>query len=417
VAEVLLTNEEDFGVEIGLQNPVLFSRSVVPATSVSLANAAGSTIPPGVTVNSTITQYAGRAFNFNNVSATTPPYDNLVRPGIVGFQGLTNYGVGRANQNGVGGFVFSAGSDTVNVLIRALKTQGRIDFLTRPNLTVLDNQIGSVNVGGLYPYTSGGQFTQLGTFQPEIDQQQIGTTLTVAPRVSPEGRILMRVEPSIVAPQETLVSLGNGLFATAFSQQTVQTTVSVNDGETVVLGGMITKADSKTENKVPWLGDLPYIGSLFRFRTQTQSRRELLIIMTPTVIRNSADSEKILMQEARKMSWVLKDVNKLFGPGGSIKSGPDGDPRAGAHGAVGGPGGAICPPNDIHPSGAWVHPKPAPAVTPAAVTPAAGTTPGTPVVPATAELPPIPTPLPEGPKVGGPAIPMPAKGVLPGEAK
>ena len=103
------------------------------------------------------------------------------------------------------------------MLIRALKTQGRIDNLTRPNITVLDNQIGSVNVGGLYPYVTGGQFTQLGTFQPQISQQQIGTTLTVTPRISPDGRILMRVEPRIIAPQDTLMSLGNGQFATAFT--------------------------------------------------------------------------------------------------------------------------------------------------------------------------------------------------------
>src|SRR5206468_483554 len=237
-------NNEEFGAEIGLQSPVLFSRSVIPtSTGASFTNTTGATaVPPGVSVSpSTITNYTGQAFAFNTTAA--PAYSNLIQQGIVGFQGLTNYGVGRANANGVGGFVFSAGSDTVNVLIRALKTQGRVDNLTRPTITVLDNQIGSVNVGGLYPYTNGGQFTSLGTFQPTIAQQQIGTTLVVNPRISPDGRILMRVEPSIIAPQSTLVSLGNGQFATAFTQQAIQTTVSVMDGETIVLGGLITKTD------------------------------------------------------------------------------------------------------------------------------------------------------------------------------
>jgi general secretion pathway protein D len=184
---------------------------------------------------------------------------------------------------------------------------------------------------------------------------------------------------------------------------------------------------------VPWLGDLPYVGSLFRFRTQSQSRRELLVIMTPTVIRNSADSEKLLMQEARKMSWVLRDVDKIFGPGGSVKSGPAGDPR-GAGGVVG-PGGTICPPNEVHPTEAWVHPKPPVVPAPAATTPGTpvsaapipGTPvtpaamPGTPVIPTSAELPPIPTPLPE-PKAAGPALPSPVRAaggatLAPGEAK
>ncbi len=69
---------------------------------------------------------------------------------------------------------------------------------------------------------------------------------------------------------DTLVSLGNGLFATAFDQQAVTTTVSVMDGETIVLGGLISKTNQRQENKVPWLGDLPYIGTAFRYRTQTQ---------------------------------------------------------------------------------------------------------------------------------------------------
>jgi type II secretion system protein D len=347
IAEVILRNNEDFGVEIGLQTPVLFNRSVIPAGSASFSNATGGFIPPGVSVSSTINSYAGTAFPFN--STTAPAYSNNVNPGVVGYQGLTNYGVGRANSNGVGGFVFSAGSDTVNVLIRALKTQQRIDNLNRPVIHALDNQIGSVNIGGLYPYTSGGQFTSLGTFQPTIAQQQIGTTLTITPRISPDGRVLMRVEPSIVAPQSTLIALGNGLFATAFDQQAVQTTVSVMDGETVVLGGLITKGNNRTENKVPWLGDLPYIGAAFRYRTQVQERRELLIILTPHVIRNSADAEKRLMEEARRMNWTLKDVNALYGTPcpdgpGTLPPGAWVQPDGGAPLPLPMPGGPTIPP-------------------------------------------------------------------------
>jgi type II secretory pathway component GspD/PulD (secretin) len=395
IAEVDLTNSEEFGAEIGLQSPILFSRSVIPSSGASFTNTTGATaVPPGVSISpSTIQNYAGQAFAFN--STTAPAYSNLIQQGLVGFQGLTNYGVGRANANGIGGFVFSAGSDTVNVLIRALKTQGRVDNYTRPTVTVLDNQIGQVNVGGLYPYTNGGQFTSFGTFQPTIAQQQIGTTLTIVPRISPDGRILMRVEPSIIAPQATLVSLGNGQFATAFTQQVVQTTVSVMDGETIVLGGLITKTDARTENKVPWLGDLPYIGAAFRFRTQTQERREILVVMTPRVIRNCLDSERHLMEEARKMSWKLKDVEavctscqKAAGVGPGAVAGPEGVP----------PG--VLPPD------AWVQPyQGAPLPLPA---PLPGTTAPVPnPVPAPNGVKPIPPANPGDPQ------PMPKKPPVP----
>jgi len=387
IAEVILNNSEEFGVEVGLQAPVLFQRSLIPTTGPTFANATGGFIPPGTSVNSTISQYAGAAFPFNNLNTTATAYNNAVRTGIVGLQGITNYGVGRANSNGLGGFVFSAGSDTVNVLIRALKTQRRVDNLSRPTVTALDNQIATVNIGGLYPYISGGQFTALGTFQPQITQQQIGTTLTITPRISPEGRILMRVEPSIIAPEETLISLGNGQFATAFRQQAVQTTVSVMDGETVVLGGLISKSNIRQENKVPWLGDLPYIGSAFRFRTQEQEKRELLVILTPHVIRNSADSERLLIDEARKMSWALRDVDRMFGTPPPGVNPPSTLP----------PPGALPP--DVQPDFGIPLPQPGPAMVPQplpTIPPAKnGYEPLKPKVPDAPK--PIPTPMPPKP--------------------
>src|SRR5262249_47210931 len=86
-----------------------------------------------------------------------------------------------------------------------------------------------------------------------------------------------------------------------------------HDGETVVLGGMISKRDAKVENKIPWVGDLPYVGALFRYRTQTRAKTELVIILTPHVIRNKADAERVLAEEARKMDWILPDVLKIHG--------------------------------------------------------------------------------------------------------
>lgn len=391
IAEVLLSNSEEFGVELGMQSPVLFQRQVLPANSVSYSNSTtGSTpVPGGVSLTSPQNLYPGQAFAFNTTS--TPQYNSFQRVGIVGMQGITNYGVGRASTNGIGGFVFSAGSDTVNVLIRALKTQGRIDNINRPTITVLDNQIGNVNIGGLYPYTSGGQFTALGTFQPTISQQTIGTTLTVNPRISEDGRVLMRVEPSIIAPRDTLVSLGNGQFATAFDQQAVTTTVSVMDGETIVLGGLISKTSNRQENKVPWLGDLPYIGTAFRYRTQTQEKRELLVVLTPHVIRNCADSEKLLIEEARKMSWVLKDVDRLYGAGPKNPA-PDGTLPPGAW--VAPDGGSVTPlpsPTPVFPK----PPEPLPPIPPAKN----GSDPLKPKVP---ELPPnVPIPMPPKPGTDG----------------
>src|SRR5262249_23036334 len=145
VAEVDLTSTEEFGVEIGLQSPVLFSRSIIPARdflgtgTVNFANATGGLVPPGVTVNITINPAAQPGFDFNSV--TLPVGNNpVVCPGVVGFQGLVNWGVNRVSSAGVGGFVFSAASNTFNLLIRALKTQGRIEILSWTQIQTTDNQ-------------------------------------------------------------------------------------------------------------------------------------------------------------------------------------------------------------------------------------------------------------------------------------
>jgi type II secretory pathway component GspD/PulD (secretin) len=368
IADVRLTNTEEFGVEIGLQSPILFTRSLIGTTgTVGLTNTTGSLIPAGTSVTQATNITAVPGLNFNTTQAINGglPQYNLASPSTVAFQGLGNLGVGRTNSNGLGGFVFSGASDTVNILVRALKTQGRIDILNAPTLQVLDNQVGVVSVGQIFPYVTGGQFTALGTFQPNITYRtDVGVTLQITPRISPEGRILMRVEPSIIQPLDTQINLGNGLFATAFSNQTVQTTVLADDGETVVIGGLISKQSTKNENKIPFFGDLPYVGALFRYRTQAQEKREVIVVLTPRIIRAPEDADRYALDRMKLMDWDLKGIEKTYGRENMdliLPKGGNGDPSA----ACPAPDGVGAPANILPPD---MLPSPAPA--PAAKTPA-----------------------------------------------
>src|SRR5262249_42318495 len=129
IAEVDLNATEEFGVELGLQSPLMFARSVVNpqgGSTVTFTNA--STTTSGFSVGSSTSQgtaVSAIGFNFNQ---TGPLGQNVAQgPGTVAFQGLGNLGVGRSDPNlGFGGFVFSAASDTFSLLIRALKVQNRI---------------------------------------------------------------------------------------------------------------------------------------------------------------------------------------------------------------------------------------------------------------------------------------------------
>jgi type II secretory pathway component GspD/PulD (secretin) len=323
VAEVDLTSSDEFGVEIGLQSPVLFSRSIIPTPAaigpngtIDYTSATGGLVQPGVTVNSSINPSALPGFNFNNPSV---PLGNnpLVSPGVVGYQGLGSLGVGRTSPtSGVGGFVFSAASDTFNVLIRALRTQGRVDVISRPQIQTTDKQTAYINIGMSVPYVTGSSVASTGLVTNLINYRDVGVLMQVTPQITPDGTVLMRVIPEVSSVSPTQINLGNGQLATQFNVQHVETTVSARDGETVAIGGLITKHDSKTENKFPWLGDLPYIGALFRYRTQTRAKTELLFIMTPHIVRNPMEADRILAEEARKMDWVLGDVLKIQGTSG-----------------------------------------------------------------------------------------------------
>ncbi len=92
-----------------------------------------------------------------------------------------------------------------------------------------------------------------------------------------------------------------------------QTTVSAMNGQTVVLGGLIAKSTNESHRNVPLLGDVPVLGYFFRYDSKTNSRTELLIIMTPHIVKNEADADAIRRTEAARMSWCLRDVTTTYG--------------------------------------------------------------------------------------------------------
>jgi type II secretion system protein D len=395
IVEVQLSNREEFGVEMGIQSPVLFARS----------SAGTSPGTPGYNFNTTALAPTGTTAAPLNSPGL--PNTTIVNSGVVGFQGLGNLGVGRAGANGVGGFIFSAASDQVNLLIRALKQQGRVDVLSRPQLVLTDNQQGFFQVGQDYPRLTTAIAT-LGTTQQSIQYYPTGIVLRVTPRISPDGRVLMRVEPQISAPNPVLVNLGGGLVATAFDIQTVQTTVLAGDGETVLLGGLIRKSDNKQENKIPVLGDLPWVGAAFRYRVQDQQKRELIFIMTPHIIRNEADYARVTAEEMRKVGTNWNDAACIHGPGINTLLGQP-RPTATFLGAgVVGPG--TPPPGPI--IGEPI-PIPAPGPTPPVPAPGAPLPAPRPIPPTTA-APALPSgvafPKPQTLPAAGPGNPFPALG-------
>ena len=119
--------------------------------------------------------------------------------------------------------------------------------------------------------------------------------------------------PEVSAIQSTSFPLGTGTMGTSYNVQHLETSVSAYDGDTILIGGLIQKKDDKVENKVPVMGDLPYVGWMFRFRTDVRSKTELVFIMTPHIVRNRMEAEQIMLEESRKIAWDLPEVTRIHG--------------------------------------------------------------------------------------------------------
>lgn len=316
LVEVALTNNDEFGVELGFQDPTLFDRSVlsnVQTITETIFDAVGN---PTATATRIISSEAAPGFGFNN----QPLGANAINPSSVGTQGLSNFALGRTNSDlGYGGLVLSASSESVNVLIRALAARRSVRILSRPQIRALDNQLAQIQVGQIVPVTDGVTQTQTAV-TPQIVRDPAGIILTVTPRISPEGQIVMEVvaEKSNYTDEGVVVftdvATGSVVTSPIKNISTAQTTVKVPDGQTIVLGGMITDEEDITERKVPWLGDLPFIGQAFRFDGQATERTELLIFLTPRIVHNDAVSEHIKQVEANRTHFFQEDAEEIHGP-------------------------------------------------------------------------------------------------------
>ena len=324
IAEVALNNVDEFGVELGLQDSILFDRSLL-GDLVTITNSTQQAVPGGGTIttqNQRIVAASNQpGFVFNNAPLGNSGSNQAIEnAGKVAGQGLTNFAVGRTNAElGYGGLVLSASSESVSVLLRALQETRRLDVLSRPQVMTLDNQAAFVQVGSRVPRVTGVTIATTGQTNNVVDVN-VGLILGVTPRISPDGLVVMEIdaEKSALGSEADGVPIsvsatGDVVRQPVINTTTAQTTVSAMSGQTVVLGGLITKGKSVIHRRVPMLSSLPILGQLFRYDNVTAERTELLIIMTPHVVRSDADVTRTRQIESARMSWVLGDVKKLHG--------------------------------------------------------------------------------------------------------
>jgi general secretion pathway protein D len=260
-----------------------------------------------------------------------------------------NLGVvrGTINVPGVGEIL------NLGFLARALESGANANILATPNLLTLDNEEARIIIGQNVPFITG-QFTATGTggasvnpFQT-IERKDVGTTLRVKPQVSESGTVKLQIFQEVSSVQSTTLSAG-----IITNRRAIESNVLVDDGQIIVLGGLIEERIEGNEDKVPGLGDVPVVGQLFRYDSRRRVKTNLLVFLRPVIVRDGAGAHGVTadrydyMRALRGDSqlpahWALPDMKPEPLPG--MPPAPTPLPgREGASAPAAQPGAALSP--------------------------------------------------------------------------
>jgi len=281
--------------KLDVRRPQVLIEAVIAEVEVSKANELGIEINTGGSVQ-LLTRF-NSTLPLSGISVTNGiAISNPATPGATG-QGIT--------------IPFYRGTN-IRLLLRALEQDSRSNILSTPNIVTLDNEPAQIKVGQKISFaigqiqnnpTGGNPFNY-------FNQQDVGLILTINPQITSDGSIKLIIEQELSNVLPGQVSAGNN---PNLSERFIHTTVMANDGDLLVLGGLIQDEWQEVLNKVPFLGDLPAVGILFRSHEKQLVKQNLLIFLRPTILYGENTSQ-IVHDKYRHMRHI---ECKTFGPAGN----------------------------------------------------------------------------------------------------
>ena len=181
------------------------------------------------------------------------------------------------------GLVIRTIEGNLDVVLRALETEGRLNILSRPYILASNNQAATITVGEEVPFIRDTRVTETGQTINTIEYEDIGIILQVTPSINPEGLVSMDILPEISTTTANTVPISETVDAAVFAKRSAESRVAIRDGETIVIGGLVQDRETESVDKVPILGDIPLVGLLFQRKQTTSQKTELLIFLTPHV--------------------------------------------------------------------------------------------------------------------------------------
>lgn len=178
----------------------------------------------------------------------------------------------------------SVSSADFGLLVRALQAQGKLEVLSNPQVMVNNNEPAKIQVGDNIAVVEGVERLPQGNIRSDVQRRDVGIILNVTPSISNDGFVRMDINPEISALTARTTQISEDFQAPVINQRTVETTVTIRDGQSVVIGGLIQSIEEERNTKVPILGDIPILGLPFQTVQREARKTELLVILTPRVI-------------------------------------------------------------------------------------------------------------------------------------
>lgn len=222
----------------------------------------------------------------------------------------------------------------LNVLATALSTSDGTNILSTPNLLTLDNEPASIMVGQTVPFVTGTYVTSGGgassnPFQT-IDREDIGLKLNIRPQISEGGSVKMDIYQEVSSINNAQSNATTGIVT---DKRAIDTSVLVDDGQIIVLGGLLQDTVTSNNTGVPGLSSIPWLGALFKFDSRSRTKTNLMVFLRPHIIRNTQDSANVTLDRYDYMRrvqsavqpdkhWLLPDMSAPILPPANVRTVP-----------------------------------------------------------------------------------------------
>ncbi|ALM81945.1 type II secretion system secretin GspD [Bordetella sp. N] len=224
----------------------------------------------------------------------------------------------------------------LNLLANALKTNGGANILSTPNLMTLDNEAASIMVGKTVPFVTGqyvtsGSGSSTNPFQT-IEREDVGLKLNIRPQISEGGSVKLDIYQEVSSIDATSSTSTSGIVT---NKRAIDTSVLIDDGQIIVLGGLLQDSVSTSNSGVPGLSSIPIIGALFRDDSRSREKTNLMVFLRPHVVRSSQDAMGVTLDRYNYMRraqsvvqpgdhWALPDMNAPILPPANVPGAPNG---------------------------------------------------------------------------------------------